>query len=163
MYNMTLIHIDAHSDLYRNRNSNLTVLNDMDMGCDDYIWYGIRDGFISEIFWVVPEGLYDLGSIELAKQFISENMIIDCSCEDGVIKIKFSAHTRVGEREINYTICSIDKLPKIEGVEMLTVATSPEFVPESADSVFEKVLHELGAAREEIKRILDVHVNMPCE
>jgi hypothetical protein len=163
MYDMTLIHIDAHSDLYRNRNMNLTILNNMEMGCDDYIWYGIRDGFISKIFWVVPEGLYDLGSMELAKQFISESMIIDSSCEEGVMKIKFSVSTRVGEKEISYTICTIDKLPKIEGAEMLTVATSPEFVPEAADCVFERVLNELGAADEEIKRIMDMHANMPCE
>lgn len=162
-YDMTLIHIDAHSDLYRNRNRNLTILNDMDMGCDDYIWYGIRDGFISKIFWVVPEGLYDLSKIELARQFISESMIIDSSCEDGVMKIEFSANTRVGEREISYTICTLDKLPKIEAAEMLTVATSPEFVPEAADCVFEKVLHELGAKDEETERIMDMHRDMPCK
>jgi hypothetical protein len=135
----------------------------MDMGCDDYIWYGIRDGFISEIFWVVPGGLYDLNNMELAKQFIDESMIMYSSCEDGVMKINFSAVTRVGEREISYTICTIDKLPKIEAAELLTVATSPEFVPEDADIIFEEVLFELGAKDEEVKRIMDMHRNMPCE
>lgn len=161
MYNMTLIHVDAHSDLYRNRSRDLTALSDMDMGCDDYIWYGIRDGFISKIFWVIPEGLYDLTNIELSKQFISESMIIHSSCEDGLMKIIFSANTRIGEREIDYTICTIDKLPQIESAELLTVATSPEFVPEAADHVFEKVLCELGAKDEEIERIMDMHRNMP--
>lgn len=161
MYNMTLIHVDAHSDLYRNRNRELTLLNDMDMGCDDYIWYGIRDGFISKIFWVIPEGLYDLGNIELSRQFIAEDMIIQSSCEKDAMKIKFSVNTRIGEREIDYIICTIDKLPEIDSAALLTVATSPEFVPEAADCVFEKVLHELGAGDEEIERIMKMHQEMP--
>lgn len=163
MYDMTLIHIDAHSDLYRNRTRDLMTLCDTDMGCDDYIWYALRDGFISKIYWVIPDGLYDLSNIELSRQFISESMILNCSCEDRAMKIRFSVNTRIGEREIDYTICTIDKLPYIESAEMLTVATSPEFVPETADSVFEKVLFELGAKDEEIKRIIDMHRSMPVE
>lgn len=163
MYNMTLIHIDAHSDLYRNRSRDLTFLGDMDMACDDYIWYGIRDGFISRIFWVIPEGLYDLSNRELSRQFISESMINHVNCGDGIMEISFSVNTRIGEREILYSICTIDKLPEIEAAELLTVATSPEFVPEAADCVFEKVLHELGAKDEEIERIMKLHREMPGE
>lgn len=163
MYDMTLIHIDAHSDLYRNRIKDLTTLCDTDMGCDDYIWYALRDGYISKIFWVIPDGLYDLSNIELSTQFISKNMILNCSCEDRAMKIRFLVKTRIGEREIDYTICTIDKLPHIESAEMLTVATSPEFVPEAADFVFEKVLFELGAKDEEIRRIIGIHKSMPAE
>lgn len=161
MTDMTLIHIDAHSDLYRNRSSNLTALKDTDMGCDDYIWYGIRDGFISKIFWVVPKGLYNLGNLELSRQFIEESMIIQSSCDNNIMKIKFNVYTRVGEREIDYTICTIDDLPEIESAELLTVATSPEFVPEAADSIFENLLYELGANEEETVRIMNIHRDMP--
>ncbi|EYE89158.1 hypothetical protein Q428_04265 [Fervidicella metallireducens AeB] len=157
----TLIHIDAHSDLYRNKNRNLTLLRDTDMGCDDYIWFAIRDGFISKIIWVIPDGLYDLSEADLAKKFIPEDMILDYRYEENQLKIKFEVDTRIGNRVIEYCICNLLHLPAFENIEMMTVATSPEFTSESCDKEMMRALTFLGASEDEITRIMKLHKEMP--
>lgn len=159
--NMTVIHIDAHSDLYRNRNSDLTMLRDTDMGCDDYIWYAIRDGFISKLYWVVPENLYDLSSSSIVKRFIPENMIKYYIYENEILNIIFNVKTRLGNRIIDYKICTIENLPQFKMPELITVATSPEFIPQSADNEIFKALELLGAGNDEIERIKRMHSEMP--
>lgn len=158
---MTLVHIDAHSDLYRNRSRDLTQLSDTDMSCDDYIWYAIRDGFISRIYWVIPDGLYNLEDKELAYRFISSDMLESCSYTDNMLNINFSIKTRVGEKNIQYSICTLDNLPEFNEIDMLTTATSPEFIPQAADKYIEETLGLLGASCEDIMRIMTLHKEMP--
>lgn len=157
---MTLIHIDAHSDLYGNSLRDLTLLSDIDMGCDNYIWYGIRDGYISKIYWVVPDGLYDLSDPELACRFLGKNILACHNYVDGRLLMKMNVKTRTGDKVIDYTVCTLDKLPEINGVELLTVATSPEFTPEEADAEIFKALELLGASDEEFGRIKKLHFEM---
>lgn len=158
---MTLIHIDAHSDLYRNRSSNLNALRDTDMSCDDYIWYAIRDGFIEKIYWVIPEGLYDLSDGSLPERFIQREMTESTSYSDGVLNIKFKVITRFGEKVIDYTVTTIEKLPVLMGCELLTAATSPEFIPLAADKLIKDALEKLGADGETVERIMKQHFEMP--
>jgi hypothetical protein len=157
---MTVVHIDAHSDLYRNRQKDLNRLSDTDMGCDDYLWYAIRDGFISKLYWVVPKGLYDLEDISIAKKFLPESMISDCSISNGMLNINFNVITGHGEKNIDYHITSMDRLPCFQNIEMLTVATSPEFVPEACDIHFFRALSLIGASESQIERIRLMHSEM---
>lgn len=157
---MTVIHIDAHSDLYRNKQKNLNYLSDTDMGCDDYLWYAIRDGFISELYWVIPDGLYNLSDSEIPKKFLPENMLTYYGYENGTLNIKFDVITRLGEKTIEYHITTLNKLVHFNDIEMITVATSPEFVPESCDKHFFKALSLLGADENEIERIKVMHSEM---
>lgn len=163
LMDMTLIHIDAHSDLYRVKNKALTLLCDSDMGCDDYIWYAIRDGFISKIYWVIPEGLYNLRETDLAKRFISKDMLKNYSYEDNMLKIDFEVETRLGKREIKYSICTLKALPCFDRIDFMTVATSPEFIPQDADMDIYKALKLLGASSEDIERISKMHKDMPSD
>lgn len=158
---MTLIHIDAHSDLYRNKNRNLTTLRDTDMGCDDYIWYAIRDGYISRLFWVIPDNLYDLSNATIAEKFISKDMLKEYKFEDNILKIKFQVITRFGRKDLDYWILGIDDLPPIDCCDMLTLATSPEFIPQSADEGIKNTLELLGASEEDVTRIMKIHTEMP--
>lgn len=161
LMDMTLIHIDAHSDLYRVKNKDLTLLSDSDMGCDDYIWYAIRDGFVSKIYWVIPEGLYNLNETALAKRFISKDMLKDYRYEDNMLKIDFEVKTRLGKRDIVYNICTLKNLPCFDKIDFMTVATSPEFIPKDADEDIYKTLKLLGAGSEDIERIVKMHNEMP--
>lgn len=158
---MTLIHIDAHSDLYRNRSYDITGLKDTDMGCDDYIWYALRDGFISRLYWIVPEGLLDFKNKELHRKFISDEMLIDFKNYDDKLEMTFKVLTRIGEKKIPYTICTADKLCIREKPELMTVATSPEFVPLKADESIFSALKELGASYSDVERITKMHTEMP--
>lgn len=159
--NNTLIHIDAHSDMYRNKNRNLTLLRDTDMGCDDYIWYAIRDSFVSEVYWVIPDNSYNLCSEEFINRTLPRDMLVTYEYAGGMLHAVLRVITREGERDIKYIITHLDNLPSFDNVEMLTVATSPEFVPEAADNGFSLALEKLGASEVERARIMKMHSDMP--
>jgi len=158
--NNTVIHIDAHSDLYRNKQKDLTLLRDLDMNCDDYMWYAIRDGFISEIYWVVPDNSYDLKDEKVYKKFVPQNLLKSLVIEENLIHYTFDILTRIGEKTIDYFVLTFDKLPYFENIDLVTVATSPEFYSEKADEYIFKALYLLGANDEEIERIKKFHLDI---
>lgn len=158
--NITLIHIDAHSDMYRNKSMDLNFLRDTDMNCDDYIWYAIRDGFISSIYWIPPNGLYDLSQEKIAEKFIPKEILKDYYYEDEILNILLKVNTRKGMKIVDYKITTIDNLPKFDGCNLMTVATSPEFTPEITDKYIFDALKLLGAGDEDVKRIEKIHKDM---
>lgn len=161
--NNTLIHIDAHSDMYRNKNRDLTLLRDTDMGCDDYIWYAIRDSFVDRVYWVIPENSYDIYSQEFIERTLPKSMLLGYRHEDNMLKAVLSVNTRDGEKEIEYNITHLEDLSSFNDIEMLTLATSPEFVPLSADFEFERAMRLIGAGEDEVKKIMKSHRDMPKE
>lgn len=155
--NNTLIHIDAHSDLYRNKQKDLTLLRDTDMNCDDYIWYAIRDGFIDKIYWVIPGDSYDLSDENILKKFVPSDILVEMNKKENQADFLMEVITRQGIKKIEYSILHLDSLPRFENIDLLTVATSPEFYSEKADEHIFKALRHLGASEDEIKRIMQFH------
>ncbi|SEF78904.1 hypothetical protein SAMN05660865_01015 [Caloramator fervidus] len=158
--NNTVIHIDAHSDLYRNKQENLTLLKDTDMNCDDYMWYAIRDGFISKIYWVVPYNSYNLNDPKVAEKFVPQKLVKSINIKNNCIDYTLEVITRLGIKNIEYSILTFENLPNFKEIELLTVATSPEFYSEKADTYIFKALSLLGATEEELERIKKFHEKM---
>lgn len=163
--NNTLIHIDAHSDLYRNRNMDLRYLNNLDMNCDDYIWYAIRDCFINEIYWVYPEDAICIKNEQDIYKMLGKDIVNNYEILEDVIKIDMKIVDYYGKmKEIKYNILNIDKLPKFNNeVLLLTLATSPEFIPKSADfliddlnSVFHFNEQNVLYVKNQHKKLLDI-------
>ncbi|KRQ86738.1 hypothetical protein ABG79_01490 [Caloramator mitchellensis] len=155
--NNTLIHIDAHSDLYRNKQRDLTLLSDTDMNCDDYIWYAIRDGFIEKIYWVVPDDSYNLCDESVVKKFVPSDVLVEMSMKENQVDFLLEVITRYGIKKIQYTVLHLNQLPRFDSIDLLTVATSPEFYSDKADEHIFKALRLLGASEDEIKRIMQFH------
>lgn len=143
----TVIHIDAHSDLYRNYDEDLRLLPNGEIGCHNYLWYAIRDGYIDEIYWVVPESQDFLISEENAKRIIDKALITRVAEDDIGLHIYFNCINIEGkEKEISLHVCKIERLPYIGGkCDRVTIATSPEFIPEKADGMIRELLDCFGA------------------
>lgn len=155
--NNTVIHIDAHSDLYRNKQADLTLLRDTDMNCDDYMWYALRDGFIDKIYWVIPDDSYDLNDENILKKFVPADIIANINKKQDQIDYLIEVNTRQGIKKIEYSILKFDSLSSFNNIDLLTVATSPEFYSERADEHIFKALELLGASEDEIMRIKNFH------
>lgn len=157
-----LIHIDAHSDLYRNKQRDLRLLNDMDMNCDDYLWKAIRDDFINEIYWICPENSIDLNDVHLPPKIINPQMIKEISVMDGFINIDFDIINRLGaQKTIQLHILSIDNLfPFSSDAVMMTMATSPEFIPSMADTLIDDINSIIGFSEENYSYVKNQHVQM---
>lgn len=166
-----LIHIDAHSDLYRSKGFDLNKMGNGDIACYNYIWYAIRDGYINEMYWVIPDnhdiavklnsfrkiqvGSHDYNTKieELKRLSIDEKMIKSFEVIGNVIKI---------ESLIHIYICTAENLPIFnEKVKKVTVATSPEFIPEEADVLIEPFFKLLKVSEEATNNILKQHREMP--
>ena len=158
--NNTVIHIDAHSDLYRNKQRDLTLLRDTDMNCDDYIWYALRDGFIDKIYWVIPEDSYDLSDENVLKKFVPADVLVEMDKKEKQVDYLMEVITRQGIKRIEYSVLHLDCLLTFENIDLLTVATSPEFYSNKADEHIFKALRLLGASDDEIKRIMQFHQEM---
>lgn len=157
-----LIHIDAHSDLYRNSCKDLRLLHNGDIGCYNYIWYGIRDCYINEVYWVIPDSLMELLKIEKASSIINSELIMEKSRDEMGLHILMECIVITGEvKQIPLHVCTIDMLPTIKGVcEKVTIATSPEFVPAACDELVFELLECFGAPAELAQNIYQQHKNM---
>lgn len=158
----TLIHIDAHSDLYRNKQKDLRYMSDIDMNCDDYLWYALRDDFIDEIYWVCPEGMEYLNCRDSALKVVGPYMIKNLELGDDMTNINFEIINRMGiEKEVKLHILTIEHLPEFrDPVMMLTMATSPEFIPSAADKLIDEINAFLNFSTENIAYVKRIHENM---
>lgn len=163
----TLIHVDAHSDLYRPIGRNLLAMGNGDITCYNYVWYGIRDNFVNEIYWVIPADhpidrfmadyeINEMSENELLKKIIDPKMVDRFSCRNGVASIHTKVVTRTGEKEILIKVLKVEDLPVFsEPVAMVTGATSPEFMAEECDELiwtFSQQLKAKPGAAENIYR-----------
>ncbi|MDF2592310.1 MAG: hypothetical protein K0S75_1776 [Clostridia bacterium] len=157
-----LIHIDAHSDLYRNSNKDLRLLHNGDIACYNYIWYGIRDGYIGEVYWVIPDSLKDLLDVQKAENIINKELIAVKFVDEKGMHLQIQCINITGEiKQIPIHICTIDQLPGLEGVcDHVTIATSPEFVPAAADDLVFELIEGFGATKDAAQNIYNQHKNM---
>lgn len=158
----TVIHIDAHSDLYRNRQRDLRLLSNGDIGCYNYLWYAVRDGYVDEIYWVVPESQSFLISEEGAGRIIDKSLIKSSTLDDSGLHIYFSCIDIKGkEKEIPLHVMKIEMLPNMDAeCSIVTIATSPEFIPEKADSLVPELLDCFGADESVKANILNQHKDL---
>jgi tetratricopeptide (TPR) repeat protein len=111
--NRTLVHVDAHHDMWRTgKHETITVAN--------FISAAIEDGITKEIFWVVPDATWtSLDGIfavnqhlrELARQYSSRR------------RPSLTAHGRifVPLSNVDLTICSLNSVPQITKPVLLDI------------------------------------------
>lgn len=159
----TVIHIDAHSDLYRNKHADLRTLSDVEMNCDDYLWYAMRDDFVSDIYWVCPDDSPYIGNLTLSQNMICPSMIKKIEKSNNAINIDFEVINRVGiKKDKRLFVLGIDSLPVFKDpVSMLTFSTSPEFIPGFADRLIDEVDSILHFNRDNIEYVKRMHEIMP--
>ena len=157
-----LIHIDAHSDIYRNTSKDLRLLHNGDLACYNYIWYGIRDGYIGEVYWVIPDSLKKLIDVKEAGSIINNDLILTKAVDEEGMHILIECVIITGEvKQIPIHICTIDQLPNVKGVcEHVTIATSPEFVPAASDEFVFELLEDFGASEAVAQNIYKQHKDM---
>lgn len=157
-----LIHIDAHSDLYRNSHKDLRKLSNSEIGCYNYIWYGIRDGYVNEVYWVIPDSLKGLMEPCNASTIINKNLISEVYRNEGGLHIKMECIVASGEtKHVPIHICTVDMLPELNTVcDKVTLATSPEFIPASADELVFEYLQCFGAGRDTALNLYNQHKSM---
>jgi len=93
--NCTVIHVDAHSDLYLYKQKDLRLLNDIEMSCGDYLWYAIRDNFVNEIYWVCPANLIDFNCKKSVEKIIGSNITRSIDVSNNILDIDFKKHKQV--------------------------------------------------------------------
>ncbi|OGO78568.1 MAG: hypothetical protein A2Y23_13350 [Clostridiales bacterium GWB2_37_7] len=160
--NNILVHIDAHSDLYRNSNKDLRLLHNGEIGCYNYIWYGIRDCYIGEVYWVIPDSMIGLLDVEKAGSIINSSLIVEITLDVHGLHILMECIVITGEvRQIPIHVCTLDQLPYFEeNCDKVTIATSPEFVPSACDEVVFELIECFGATKELAQNIYNQHKTM---
>lgn len=157
-----LIHIDAHSDMYRNSQRDLRKLSNGDIGCYNYIWYAIRDGYVSEVYWIIPESIKGLMEQQNAAGIINKELIVDSFRDDGGLHIIMNCVLATGEaKQIPVHVCTIDMLPEFNAAcDKVTLATSPEFIPAEADELVFEYIKGFGASKDVAYNIFNQHKAM---
>lgn len=160
--NNILIHIDAHSDMYRNSSKDLRLLHNGNIGCYNYIWYGIRDGYIGEVYWVIPQSMKGILAIDNAVNIVNSSLIVDSRLDEAGLHIVMECIDITGEaKQIPLHVCTVDILPEFEGTcDKVTIATSPEFIPADSDELVFELLETFGAAKEAADNIYKQHKDM---
>lgn len=158
----TLIHIDAHSDLYRNSNKDLRKLSNSELGCYNYIWYGIRDGYIGEVYWVIPENIREFMELQNAPKIINKEMILDAYKDEEGLHIIVECIIITGEiKHVLVHVCTIDMLEEFNAIcAKVTLATSPEFIPSAADEMVFDFIQSFGGSKEMAQNIFNQHKAM---
>jgi hypothetical protein len=143
----TVIHIDAHSDLYRNSRKDLRLLSNSELGCYNYLWYAIRDGYVNEIYWVLPDALKHIINCGSAGEIINKDLIAESREDEAGLHISFRCIDINGvDKAIMLHVCTIEQLPYFGAkCRRVTIATSPEFIPEKADKLVYELLESFGA------------------
>ena len=142
--NNRVIHIDAHSDLYGHHQPDLSSLEKL--GCQNYLWHAIRENLVSEIYWVFPDRLFDPEDPSILKKMFLPCQLGRSFTRDRILhtEILCSLPGQPG-KVIPYHLLQLKDLPVFqETAEIITVATSPEFLPRQADTLLpciEQLLH----------------------
>lgn len=157
-----LVHIDAHSDMYRNSRSDLRLLHNGDIGCHNYIWYGIRDGFIGEVIWVIPDSMDYLLQVDQAEHIVSKELIQKKYEDAKGVHMILECTTITGDvKHIPFHVCKAEQLPELCGnCSKVTIATSPEFIPEEADALVYELFEAFGAPASTAENIYRQHKEM---
>ncbi|MDF2520601.1 MAG: hypothetical protein K0R84_1229 [Clostridia bacterium] len=157
-----LLHIDAHSDMYRNGSKDLRKLPNGNIQCYNYIWYGIRDEYIGEVYWVIPNSIKELMEPHRAPEIINKELISEVHRDDRGLHIIIECIVITGElKKVPVHVCTIDMLPHFDAVcHKVTLATSPEFVPASCDDFVFEFLLSFGGSKETAQNIYNQHKNM---
>lgn len=144
--NAMVIHIDAHSDLYRNTSCDLRRLPNNNIQCYNYLWYAIRDCYVNEIFWIIPSEISNIIDIDYAKNIININLIKQVFLNNQVLTIIFECICINNERKtITLHVCTIDNMPLYNiTCDFVTIATSPEFIPQAADNLIFELFNEFS-------------------
>ncbi len=160
--NQLLIHIDAHSDMYRNSERDLRLLHNGNMGCHNYIWYGIRDEYINEVIWVIPDSLSHLLQENQAESIIHNALIKEKHVDSKGLHILMECIVISGETKlIPVRVCTLAQLTDIEGTcAKITIATSPEFIPEEADEFVFELFDAFGVPVSTAENIYKQHKEM---
>lgn len=154
-----VIHIDAHSDLYGHSQRDLKNL--AMLGCQNYLWHAIREGLLGEIYWVIPDGLLDTSDTNLVANMFTPEQVADVSTQAGILHIELICQTPAGEKIIPYHILSAQQLPIFnQRAQIITVATSPEFIPREADYLVSSMGKELQIDQSVLAKVLQQHQEM---
>jgi len=156
----TVIHIDAHSDLYGHSYPDLSRLKPL--GCQNYLWHSIREGLISEIYWVFPDLLLDLGDSHLISRMFSPAQLGLVDFKDNILHVELNCTLLGGQaKKVSYHLLSAKHLPNFEDTaEIITVASSPEFIPRQADDRLLSIGKLLDFDEEIVQRVLTQHKEM---
>ncbi|CCO09296.1 hypothetical protein [Desulforamulus hydrothermalis] len=156
----TVIHIDAHSDLYGHRSPSLANLKML--GCQNYLWHAIREGLVAEIYWVFPDGALDLKKPGLLLSMFAPSQLGEFFLQDNVLHAELLCELPGGRpHKVNYHLLQADSLPVFRTTaEIITVATSPDFIPRQADRLISSVGQLLGIDEKVIDNILKQHAGM---
>lgn len=157
-----LIHIDAHSDMYRNSTKDLRLLHNGNLGCYNYIWYAIRDCYVNEVYWVIPEDLKELLTVEKAPEIINKNLIKEVRQNEEGLHIQMECIVITGEtKHIPVHICTLEQLPNFNAFcTKVTLATSPEFMNAACDELIFELLKGFEVSNELTQNIYRQHKDM---
>ncbi|WP_041274941.1 hypothetical protein [Desulforamulus reducens] len=156
----TIIHIDAHSDLYGNPRVDLSKLERL--GCQNFLWHSIREGLISEIYWVFPDKALDLTDNNIVMSMFTVDQIKNYYLKDNILNIEINCLLPGGQpKNILYHLLKATDLPLFnQKAEIITVATSPEFIPRQADPLVTSVGRYLNLETSMLENILQQHLDM---
>lgn len=161
--NNTVIHIDAHSDLYGHSLRDLSNLKML--GCQNFLWHSIREGLVSEIYWVFPDNAVDLLKENLVYDIFTTEQLNNFYLRDNILNIELNCLLPGNKpKTILYHLLKAEDLPVFgETAEITTVATSPEFIPRQADSLIVSIGQWLKLSPSLIENILTQHRDMKTQ
>lgn len=156
----SVIHIDAHSDLYGHSHPDLSKLKML--GCQNYLWHSIREGLIAEIYWVFPNNIVDTSNPDTVCKMFSPSQVENVSVEGNILHLDLVCLLPGGTRKtVAYHILKAEDLPIFkETAEIITIATSPEFIPPQYDKLIQIVGNTLEIPQDLIDNILTKHQEM---
>jgi len=156
----TVIHIDAHSDLYGHSSPSLTNLKML--GCQNYLWHSIREGLISDIYWVFPDDAVDISQPNLLHTMFAPSQLGKTFLQDNILHAELLCLLPDGRKKtVSYRLLKAESLPVFrETAEIITVATSPEFIPRQADGLIDSIGRLLGMDETVVQNVLKRHADM---
>ncbi len=158
--NNVVIHIDAHSDLYGHSHPDLSTLPML--GCQNYLWHSIREGLVGEIYWVLPENAVDITDPAILYSMFTPAQVGKIQIRDHILHAELNC-VLPGERPkvIPYHLLKAKNLPVFrEPAEIVTVASSPEFIPRQADPLINAVGKIVGLDDHLLIKVLRQHQEM---
>ncbi|SHK27633.1 hypothetical protein [Desulforamulus aeronauticus] len=158
--NNVVIHIDAHSDLYGH--SHLDLSNLPMLGCQNYLWHSIREGLVGEIYWVLPENAVDITDPAILYSMFTPSQVGKIQVRDHILHAELNC-VLPGERPkvIPYHLLKAKDLPVFrEPAEIVTVASSPEFIPRQADQLIYTVGRLVGLDDNLLGKVMGQHQEM---
>lgn len=155
-----IIHIDAHSDLYGHNQRNLSNLPML--GCQNFLWHSIREGLVAELYWVMPENTLDITKPDIIYSMFTPGQLGKVEVKDHILRAELLC-VLPGEKTkvIPYHLLQAKDLPHFQQeAEIITIASSPEFIPPQADHLIASVGNILGLPEELVNKVLQQHQEM---